>query len=113
MDGARGGPQTDPHAPHRQAQYRSLVALAGCRISRPAVFEGGVEIVVARTATRGFPTRVSEGLGICLKSGPAHGVISDGRALSYPADAICVRYPGCVWSSEVTTGGFVSIDITS
>jgi AraC-like DNA-binding protein len=46
-----------------------------------------------------------------LKTGVAHGVTSDGRSLRYPADAICVRHPGCVWSSEVTTAGFVAVDI--
>jgi len=95
----------------KQAPREALVALAACRISRPAAFDGGVEIVVAPPAARGFPTRISEGLGVNLKIGAAHGVASDGRALIYPADAICVRYPGCVWSSDVTTAGFVAIDI--
>ncbi|MGH2587760.1 MAG: helix-turn-helix transcriptional regulator [Dehalococcoidia bacterium] len=97
--------------PNPQAPHTSLVALAACRISRPAVFEGGVEIVVAPPAVRGFPTRVSEGLGVNLKIGAAHDVTSDGRPLIYPADAVCVRSPGCVWSSDVTTAGFVAIDI--
>jgi AraC-like DNA-binding protein len=75
------------------------------------VFDGAIEIVVAAPAARSFPTRVSEGLGVCLKLGNAHTVQCDGRALTYPADAICVRYPGCVWSCEITRVGFVSIDI--
>lgn len=78
---------------------------------RPAGFGGEVEVVRAARAARGFPTRVTEALGVCLKSGPSHGVLSDGRRLTYPADALCVRSPGCVWSSEVGVAGFLSVDI--
>src|SRR5262249_42753012 len=53
------------------------------------------------------------GGGRGLGGGAGGGGGGGGGGFSYPADAICVRYPGCVWSSEVTTGGFVSIDITS
>jgi AraC-like DNA-binding protein len=84
-----------------------VVALAGCRVVRPS----GVEIVTAAPEPRGFPTRVNEGLGVCLKLGAAHSVTSDGRRASYPANSVCVRDPGCVWSSEVAAVGFVSIDI--
>jgi AraC-like DNA-binding protein len=88
-----------------------IVGLAGCRVVRPAGLEGAVEIVTATAESRGFPTHVNEGLGVCLKVGAAHGVVSDGRRASYPENSICVRAPGCVWSSEVATVGFVSIDI--
>jgi AraC-like DNA-binding protein len=88
-----------------------IVALAGCRVVRPPGLEGAVEIVTATAEPRGFPTHVNEGLGVCLKIGPAHGVVSDGRRERYPENSICVRAPGCVWSSEVAAVGFVSIDI--
>jgi AraC-like DNA-binding protein len=70
-----------------------------------------VEIVAAGALPRAFPTRVSSGLGICLKRGPAHRVTANGRELLYPSDAICVRAPGCVWSCEAAPRGFLSIDI--
>jgi AraC-like DNA-binding protein len=87
------------------------VALADCSIARPAAFGGAVEIVLARAVPRGFGARVSGGLGVCLKWGAAHEVRSDGRHLTYPADAICVRHPGCVWSSNTASVAFLSIDI--
>jgi AraC-like DNA-binding protein len=86
------------------------VALDGCRIWRPT---RSVEIVSADAGLRAFPTRTSRTLGICLKSGGSHAVRADGRSLTYPADAICVRTPGCVWSSEAAAVGFLSIDIAS
>lgn len=88
-----------------------LVALAGCTIVRPSAFDGSVEIVTADAAPRGFPLRVSEGLGICLKIGRSHDVTSDGRKLAYPDGSICIRHPGTVWASEVAPVGFVSIEI--
>jgi hypothetical protein len=94
-----------------RAASDEVVALAGCRVVRPSALAGTVEIVTASPEPRGFPTRVNEGLGVCLKLGPAHTVISDGRRASYPEDSVCVRDPGCVWSSEVAAVGFVSIDI--
>lgn len=99
--------------PYVTSMSDGLVALAGCRIARPAGFGGGVEVVVAEAAPRGFDARVNDSLGVCLKLGPAHAVRSDGRALVYPADAVCVRAPGCVWSCEVAAVGFVSIDIAA
>ncbi|HEU5075201.1 MAG TPA: AraC family transcriptional regulator [Polyangiaceae bacterium] len=89
----------------------NVVALSGCRISRPATFAGHVEIVLAGAAPRGFSAHLSDSLGLCLKIGAAHAVTSDGRKLTYPANAVCVRHPGCVWSSEVAAVGFVSIDV--
>jgi len=91
----------------------AAVALNGCRIVRPPEFAGEVEIITAARAPRGFPSRLSQTLGICLKTGPSHGVVSDGKKLVYPADAISVRFPGNVWSCEVAEVGFVSIDIAS
>jgi AraC-like DNA-binding protein len=88
-----------------------LIALSGCRIARPAMFRGNVEVVTATPRLRGFPTHVNEGLGVCLKIGRSHAVRSDGRAFAYPADALCIRHPGCVWSSEPAAVGFVSIDV--
>ncbi len=91
----------------------SELSLSGCCVSRPAGFGGGVEIVVASPERRVFPTRVSESLGICIKTGPSHDVRSDGQSLIYPADSICIRYPGCVWASEPASVGFISIDIAT
>jgi hypothetical protein len=79
---------------------------------RPAAAPERIEVVSAAGARRRFPPRVSTTLGICLKHGPAHEVTVNGRRLVYPADAICVREPGCVWSSEPTTVGFLSVDIS-
>jgi AraC-like DNA-binding protein len=93
-----------------KARPPAVVALSGCRIER--VLQGAVEIVDAAPANRAFPDRVSESLGLCLKTGPAHEVRADGRALRYPADALCVRAPGTVWSARATgPAGFLSIDI--
>ena len=80
-------------------------------VSRPAGFDGAVEIVRASAVTRVFPARVSESLGVCLKLGAEHAVSSNGKALRYPADALCVRAPGCVWGCEPAPVGFLSIDI--
>lgn len=61
---------------------------------------------------RRFPDRVNETLGVCLKRGPAHEVRAFGRRLQYPADAVCVRPAGCVWSTaETGLVGFLSLDI--
>jgi len=87
-----------------------VIALDGCRIERAV--DGRVEIVVADARNRAFPDRVTESLGVCVKFGPDHDVRADGKELCYPRDAICVRPPGCVWSTP-TTGpvAFLSIDI--
>ncbi|UJR82157.1 helix-turn-helix domain-containing protein [Sandaracinus amylolyticus] len=82
-------------------------ALEGCRV----VHASGIEIVEAPRALRAFPERVSTSLGVCLKRGPAHRVISDGARRDYPEDAICVRAPGCVWASDPSDVAFVSIDV--
>lgn len=73
----------------------------------------GIEIVEAPRARRAFPERVSTSLGVCLKRGAAHRVISDGARRDYPADAICVRAPGCVWASDEADVAFVSIDVST
>ncbi len=86
------------------------VALASAAIVRPSV-SSGVEVMFAGPERRRFPPRLSETLGLCLKSGPAHIVRVDGRELTYPADALCVRLPGCVWECTTEVAGFVSIDI--
>ena len=82
------------------ADTATLIALAGCTIWRPPLENGSVEIVSADSRPRRFPTRVTESLGICVKTGTAHAVRADGRPLVYPADSVCVRPPGCVWESE-------------
>lgn len=79
-----------------------MIALGGCDISHPAGFDGGVEIVRAPLAPRSFPTRVSMALGLCFKDGPPHHVRCYGRDITYPRDAVCIRLPGCVWSSELS-----------
>jgi AraC-like DNA-binding protein len=100
---------TPPSLPSRAAGA-SAVGLEGCRIQH--VLEGRVEIVEAAPADRRFPDRVGESLGIVLKGGAAHDVVADGRALRYPHDALCVRPPGCVWSTASTgPASFLSIDI--
>jgi AraC-like DNA-binding protein len=87
-----------------------VIALDGCRIERAV--GGHVEIVAADARNRAFPDRVTESLGVCVKFGPEHEVRADGKALRYPRDAICVRPPGCVWSTDETGPvGFLSIDI--
>jgi len=89
-----------------------VLALNGCRVWRPAGLGGAVEIALAEPADRAFPARTTRSLGVCLKRGPAHDVTADGRRLRYPADAICVRAPGCIWSCESTGPvAFHSIDI--
>jgi len=88
-----------------------LHALAGCSIVRPEGFGGAVEIVSAGSVARVFPTHVSGGLGVCTKTGAAHEVTCDGKRRTYPADALCVRAPGCVWSCEAAPVGFLSIDV--
>jgi AraC-like DNA-binding protein len=89
---------------------RLPVALAGVRIER--VLEATVEVAEAVPRERRFPDRVSYTLGICLKTGGAHEVQADGRSLTYPEDSVCVRTPGCVWSTRSTGNvGFVSLDI--
>ncbi len=91
---------------------RPRQALDGCRVERPPGWDGGVEIVEASVEPRAFPLRVSTGLGICLKRAPApHHVVADGRALTYPADALCIRPPGCAWQSAATDAWFLSIDV--
>jgi AraC-like DNA-binding protein len=97
--------------PRADSDSDGLIALSGCRITRPAMFGGDVEVVTATPRLRGFPTHVNAGLGVCLKLGRSHAVRSDGRAVAYPADAVCIRHPGCVWSSEPAAVGFVSIDV--
>ena len=87
-----------------------MIALQGCRILR--LVGGQVEIVAAEAQNRGFPDRVTTSLGLCLKFGPDHDVRAEGRELRYPGDSICVRPPGCVWSTDNTGPvGFLSIDI--
>src|SRR6266545_5563708 len=93
-------------------QTPANVALEGCRVWRPAGLGEAVELVAARPANRTFPLRMTDSLGICLKTGPAHDVQVNGRWVAYPADAICVRPPGCVWRCAATgVAGFVSIDV--
>jgi AraC-like DNA-binding protein len=85
-------------------------ALDGCRIAR--TLDGTIEIAKASPANRAFPARITESLGVCLKYGSSHDVRADGRRVVYPSEALCIRQPGCVWST-VATGpvGFLSIDI--
>jgi AraC-like DNA-binding protein len=87
------------------------VGLSGCRIARPTELEGRVEIVTAEPAARTFPTRVSAGLGVCLKYGATHEVLVDGRRASYPTDSVSLRAPGCVWASGEGVHGFLSLDV--
>ncbi len=70
-----------------------------------------MEVVAAGVGARSFPAHLSDGLGVCVKDGDAHEVTVEGRRLRYPADAVSVRTPGCVWASEAGVHGFVSIDV--
>jgi AraC-like DNA-binding protein len=90
---------------------KTVIALDGTRIER--VLDSAVEIVEATPGDRAFPDRVTNSLGLCLKLGSTpHGVKADGRALVYPPHAVCVRPPGCIWSTASTGRvGFLSIDI--
>jgi AraC-like DNA-binding protein len=86
------------------------LALDRVRIDR--VLSNTVEIAEASPADRRFPDRVSDTLGVCWKLGPEHDVQADGHELRYPADAVCVRAPGCVWATRSTGSvGFLSFDI--
>lgn len=97
-----------------RSESASVAFAAIERLARPADLDGAVEIALAYPAARVFPTRVASTLGVCLKVGPSHRVTADGRQLDYPADSVCVRPPGCVWSSEPTgPAGFVSIDLAT
>lgn len=87
------------------------IALAKTSLLRPPALHGGVEIVRADVAERAFPTHLSSGLGLCVKIGGDHGVVADGQSLVYPADAVSVRAPHCVWASGAGRHGFVSLDI--
>jgi len=103
--------QGDDGASRPATDASAAVALEGCRIWRPPFSGARVEIVSADARPRAFPLRVSETLGVCLKVGAAHGVRADGRSVKYPADSICIRPPGCVWTSEAAPVAFLSIDI--
>jgi AraC-like DNA-binding protein len=87
------------------------IALAKTRLLRPPALHDGAEIVHADVAERAFPAHFSAGLGLCVKTGPAHDVVANGRPLVYPDDAVSVRAPGCVWASRPGRHGFVSLDI--
>jgi AraC-like DNA-binding protein len=87
------------------------VGLSGCQLLRPAHLADHVEVTSAAPARRSFPMRLSESLGICIKTGSDHTVLADGRTLVFPADAVSVRPPGCVWSTPAQGSGFLSIDI--
>lgn len=87
-----------------------MLALDGCGLNFS--LGGSVEVAEAGPLNRAFPARVSETLGVCLKVGPEHRVMADGRELVFPADALCVRSPGCVWAAEATGPvGFLSVDV--
>lgn len=86
------------------------VALDGCRIDR--AIDRRIEIIQASRANRTFPARITESFGVCLKAGPSHHVIADGRDVVYPSGTLCIRPPGCVWSTSATGPvGFLSIDL--
>jgi AraC-like DNA-binding protein len=89
-------------------------ALEDCRIQRVSferVASASVEIVEADAQNRCFGDRVTETLGLCLKLGPDHDVMANGKLLRYPRDTICVRGPGCVWATPSTGPvGFLSLD---
>jgi AraC-like DNA-binding protein len=92
---------------------QSAVALEGCAVWRPRFAGLPVEIVAADNRPRAFPTRVTDTLGLCVKAGPAHGLRADGRRLIYPADSLCIRPPGCVWTSDIAPVSFLAIDVAS
>lgn len=89
----------------------AAVALAGCSIRRPEAFHGRVEIADALPSLRSFPARITTTLGVCLKRGGPHAIEANGVAMVYPADSLCLRSPGTVWSSEAASVGFLSVDI--
>jgi AraC-like DNA-binding protein len=89
---------------------RQVVALSEVRVRRSR-HVAGVETTAAGVALREFPLHLSSGMGICVKVGPAHQVVAGGRRLTYPADAVCLRAPGCLWESRAGWHGFVSIDL--
>lgn len=90
---------------------RRATSLEGCVVTRPAAWQGRVEIVTSQPALRAFPLHVSLGLGLCWKlSGGSHAVRADGRSLSYPPGYVSIRAPGCVWACEANDAAFLSID---
>jgi AraC-like DNA-binding protein len=91
--------------------FRAAIALEGCDIWRPEFHAESVEVISADARPRGFPLRVSQTLGICVKAGPQHSVRADGRSVLYPPDSVCIRPPGCVWASDAALVAFLSIDI--
>jgi AraC-like DNA-binding protein len=91
----------------------AAAGLAGCRIVRPPIFKGLVEVVGAFPSPRVFPSHVSETFGLCFKTGSDHDVVAEGRRVTFPASAVCVRTPGCVWSSASDDVGFLSLDIAA
>jgi hypothetical protein len=86
------------------------IALQNVSVLRPLA-AANIEVTIAGTDRRRFPPRLSETLGICLKRGPQHLVRVNGRELGYPADALCVRAPGCVWECTTEPCAFVCVDI--
>jgi hypothetical protein len=71
-------------------------ALQGCDVQRPVAFDAGVEVVSAGALPRAFPTRVSEGLGVCVKWGPPHDVIAmGGPSSTRPTRSVCARRAAC------------------
>ena len=89
---------------------RSPIALEDVRIER--VLAATVEVAEAAPADRQFPDRISNTLGVCLKTGGAHEVRADGRSLTYPENSVCVRTPGCVWATRSTGRvGVLALDI--
>jgi AraC-like DNA-binding protein len=87
------------------------IGLQSCSIIQPPGLAGEVEIVIAPHARRIFSLRSSPDLGVIVKDGAPHQVVSDGRRRLVPRDAIIFRPPGCVWSMAEAFAGFVSINI--
>ena len=88
-------------------------ALEATRIWRPPALPETVEVVDAGATLRHFPPRLSTTLGICRKSTEAHLATSDGERLEFPADAVILRPPDCIWSSAPTRAAFVSVDVAT
>jgi hypothetical protein len=82
-----------PLPPSSDAHGRgAALALEGCVVTAPPGL-GDLEIVIADGRVRSFPTRLSQTLGVCLKVGPAHRPIADGRIVDLPAGGAAGKAP--------------------
>jgi AraC-like DNA-binding protein len=91
---------------------KTLVALDGVEVFRPAEFAGEVELQTGEPAMRSWPTRLCEGFEITLLIGPTHPATIQGRPTETPGKTTFVQMPGTVWSAPEALGALLSMEIT-